>query len=111
MTRPKQDKTDRVYKHFSTEKSANYLFIKTISVSNTDIKISPFIPPQLYKRFVDLCCTTFEARKANQSLKTQISIGEEDLLLLVKMKGDKEWEVKDNLEAMGPISSPQWHKL
>ena len=27
------------------------------------------------------------------------------------MKGEKEWKVQDDLEAMGTISPPQWHKL
>ena len=47
---------------------------------------------------------------ANSNLKTQISIGEEDLLLLVKSKGDQEWFQEENLEKFGPIPQPQWHK-
>ena len=29
----------------------------------------------------------------------------------MKLKGDKEWTQKDNLECLGTISPPQWHKL
>ena len=32
-------------------------------------------------------------------------------MLLTKMKGEKEWTTQDNLESMGKISPPQWHKL
>ena len=61
VTRPKQQDTDRLYLHFSTQKSANFLFRKTISINNSSTnpnknttRLTPFIPPQLYNRFSDL---------------------------------------------------------
>ena len=32
-------------------------------------------------------------------------------MLLTKIKGEKDWKQNDNLECMGTISQPQWHKL
>ena len=58
-------------------------------VANNNIKVTPFVPPQLYCRFSDLSKTTYNERKANQNLKTQIRIGDEDLILLVKPKETK----------------------
>ena len=92
MTRPKKEETDRLYLHLSSEKAANYVFRKCSIVANNDIKVTPFVLPQLYHRFSDLSKNTYNERKANQNLKTQIRIGEEDSILLVKQKGNKEWE-------------------
>ena len=80
-------------------------------VSNEEIKITPFIPPQLFNRYVDLSKNTFHQRKNNTILKTQIRVGNEDLTLLVKSKGDKDWEIEPDLEAIGSISEPEWHKI
>ena len=55
------------------------------------LKYHPLFPPQLFQRFAALSKLTFDARKANSNQKAQIRIGEEDLLLLVKAKGDNEW--------------------
>ena len=54
-----------------------------------------FIPPQLYARFNELSRLTYLQRKENTDLKTQIRLGENDLMLLVKFKGEKDWTVKD----------------
>ena len=57
VTRPKLSTTDRLYLHFATEKSANFLYRKTTSINSitkNNIKLTPFIPPQLYNRFKDL---------------------------------------------------------
>ena len=59
-------------------------------VQNEEVKVSNFIPPQLFKRFNTLSQLTFKARKENTELKTQIRLGERDLILLMKMKGDRE---------------------
>ena len=60
---------------------------------------------------MDLSKHTFEARKENELLKTQIRLGEDDLILLVKHKGDRDWEVEPNMFILGPIREPEWHKL
>ena len=104
ITRPKQQNTERLYLHFSTEKSANFLFRRTITITNkstnpstSKIKVTPFIPPQLYTRFTDLSRHAYRVRQENTDMKTQIKIGEEDLVLLMKKKGDKEWIQKDDI--------------
>ena len=72
ITRPKKDNTEKIYIHCQDQNSAHYIFRKGARVSNEDIKISPFIPPQLYNRFNDLSKNTFMARKQDENLKTQI---------------------------------------
>ena len=49
-----------------TEKAVQYIHRKKAKVDNTEIKTKPFIPPQLYGRFVDLSKNTYEARKENE---------------------------------------------
>ena len=100
-----------VYIHFNSEKSANYHYRKNAKISNEKLKMTPFIPPLLFNKFVDLSKNTFNERKCNPNLKTQIRVGNENLIILVKNKGDKEWELEPNLEAMGDIAEPQWHKV
>ena len=34
-----------------------------------------------------------------------------DLLLLVKYKGDSDWQLEPNLNILGDITSPEWHRL
>ena len=51
------------------------------------------------------------ARQKDENLKTQIRLGEEDLILMVKFKGDKDWEIEPQLSKMGDISDPEWHKI
>ena len=116
ITRPKLEGIDRLYLRFTTEKSANYLFRKTINITNKNgnlnkIKLTPFIPPQLYNRFNDLSRNTYQARQSNPDLKTLIKIGDEDLILLTKNKGDKEWTQQMDFEEFGQIAPPQWHRL
>ena len=53
---------------------------------------------------------TYLARKSNDQLKTQIRLGEENLVLLVKMKGEKDWEVEPELDKMGNLPEPEWFK-
>ena len=38
-------------------------------------------------------------------------MGDNDLILLVKFKGDEEWERETNLSEMGEIEQPDWHKI
>ena len=33
------------------------------------------------------------------------------MTLVVKYKGDKEWEHESDLTSLGPINEPEWHKL
>ena len=49
----------------------------------------------MYTRFNELSQLTFLKRKENPDLKTQIRLGEKDLLLLTKIKGDKDWTIRD----------------
>ena len=48
------------------------------------IKLTPFIPPQLYNRFADLSKNTYIAHRQHLGLKTLIRIGDEDLILYTK---------------------------
>ena len=99
------------------EKSADFLQRKRITINtmntNTDrqkIKLTPFIPPQLYTRFADLSKHCYDKRQENSELKTLIKLGEEDLILYTKHTGDKEWKNID-IYSIGDISPPEWHRL
>ena len=43
--------------------------------------------------------------------KTQLRLSEDNLILLVKNKGDSEWEVESNMTLLGPLSESEWQKL
>ena len=47
ITRLSKDDTDRIYVHLEDQTSSHYLYRKGAKMANHDIKISPFIPPQL----------------------------------------------------------------
>ena len=66
-----------------------------MTVKNEDIKVSSFIPPQLFKRYNAFSHFTYKARQSNKDLKTQIRLGDKDIILLLKMKGEKDWTTKD----------------
>merc|ERR1712121_234716 len=87
------------------------LLRQAAQISIDELKVTQFIPPQLFKRFNYLSKNTFEARQKNKELKTQIRLCDNDLILLVKVKGDDEWEREHNLSEMGEIEQPEWHKI
>ena len=96
ITRPGSDNTDKLYLHFATEKSADYLQRRAIAVNaklaGTDrhkIHTKQFIPPQLYNRNNDLSKYCYERRQANPDFKTRIELGEEDLILYTKNTGEE----------------------
>ena len=115
ITRPGSDSTDKLYLHFATEKSADFLQRRAIAVNaklnGTDrhrIHTKQFIPPQLYNRHNDLSKYCYERRQANPNFKTRIEIGEEDLILYTKNIGE-DWKLTD-IHSYGLISPPEWHK-
>ena len=97
VTRLQKVDSNRLHIHFSSQEPATLLLRRSAQISNNEIKVSQFIPPQLFKRFNSLSKNTFEARQKNKELKTQIRLGDNDLILLVKHKGDEEWERETNL--------------
>ena len=116
ITRPRSENTDKLFIHFATEKSADYLQRKAITVNTmlngTDrpkIHTKPFIPPQLHNRNADLSKYCYDRRQENPDFKTRIAIGEEDLILYTKHIGE-EWKITD-INSFGPISPPEWHKV
>ena len=109
ITRPQKDEVDRVYLHLEDEEGSKYLYRKVSQVNNTEIKISPFIPPQVFKRFSELSRLTFIARKNDINLKTQIRLGEKDIFLLTRHKDSKEWNLTD-VNRFGKIPEMEWYK-
>ena len=93
ITRLKKEDAQRVYLHCETEEGPQYIIRKNIQIQNDEVRIVPFVPPQIYRRFSELSRLTFLARKENSNLKTQIRIGDSDLILLVRDKEEKEWTV------------------
>ena len=71
---------------------------------NTSINTFLYIPPQLYKRFVDLSRHTFSARRADSRLKTKTSLGKSDLTLKTKLKHQTDWELEHDLNVFGEIA-------
>ena len=68
-----------------------------------------FIPPQLRNRFADLSKLCYDKRQEDAQYKTRITLGEEDLVLDTKAPGGT-WK-NTELNALGPISPPEWHKV
>ena len=79
-------------------------------VKNENVKISPFITPQLFKRNNELSRLMYIKRKENPKLKTQIRLGENDLILLVREKEEKDWREEKNINCYGEIPEPEWFK-
>ena len=73
--------------------------------------MAQFIPPQLFRRHNELSRLTFIKRKEDEKLKTQIRLGENDLILLTKDREEKDWTEKKDLECYGEIPDPEWFKL
>ena len=109
ITRPKKDDPDRVYLHFDNEEGPQYIFRKNIHVQNEEIKVAPFVPPQIFKRFAELSRLTFIARREDPNLKTQIRYGDNDLILLTRMKEEKEW-TDTSLEKFGKLPEMELQK-
>ena len=116
ITRPRTPDTDRLYLHFATEKSAEYLQRRTINMNSTFTDLDRpkpntkmFIPPQLRNRFYDLNKLCYDKRQENSQYKTRITLGEEDLVLAIR-EPDAMWKNVE-LNVLGPISPPEWHKV
>ena len=115
ITRPRAPNTDKLYIHFATEKSAEYLQRRAITINSmyagTDrqkVNTKLFIPPQLHNRFADLSKHCYDRRQENTEFKTRITIGEEDLVLYTKTYGEQ-WKHTD-INSLGYISPPEWQK-
>ena len=75
----------------------------------------PYILPQIFARFSDLSKLIYIARKEDPRLKTQISLGEKDLILKTKLKDEAEWVFVEDFAKFGEISpidmSIKWPQL
>ena len=80
-------------------------------MKNENVKVSQFIPPQLFRRNNELSRLTFLKRKDNEKLKTQIRLGKSDLILLVKDREEKDWREQKDLQCFGQIPDPEWFKI
>ena len=65
---------------FQTEKLHSIYIEQIAKISDEKIKVVPFIPPKLFSRYQDLSKHSFNARKNNSNLKTQIRLGEQDFI-------------------------------
>ena len=63
---------DKVYVTFTDVKHVEYLYKKSALCKNATIRVFPYIPPQFFKRFLDLSRHTFHARKSDPRLKTMV---------------------------------------
>lgn len=106
----KKEEADRLYLHMKDEESVQYIYKKAAQVINPNTKVHMLALPKLYNRFADLSKNTYDARKNNKNLKTQIRLGKLDLILLVKNKGDNDWINEPNLECLGDIAEPDMLK-
>ena len=117
VTRPRAPNTNKLYIHFGTEKSAEYLhrMVRAINsrIPEDDENPRPnskmFIPPQLHNRYADICKICYDKRQVDKNCKTRISLGEEDLVLEIKKQGEQ-WHNVD-INTIGQISPPEWHKV
>ena len=103
--RKNDDENEKVYLNFTSEESCDYITRKAAICKNENIRIFPYIPPQLFKRFSDLSLLTFKARKGDERLKTMIKLGTNDLILKTKLKNNTDWEIEENLEVFGKLSN------
>ena len=85
-------------------KSYDYINKKAALCKNSNIKTFPVIPPQFFKRFSDLSKLTYIARKEDARLKTSILLGDDDLILKMKLKNETEWEREKDLNCFGEIA-------
>merc|ERR1712030_69257 len=83
--------------------SANYLFRKAAIAKNDNVNIILFIPPMCYQRYAYLQKNCYLARKTNSGLKTQVRLGEEDFILLVKIREESSWRQELDLQELGSV--------
>ena len=81
ITRNKRENNIKVYIHLNEEEMSSYIFKKAAIVQNRRVQIRSYIPPQLFQRYVDLSKNLYHGRQIEPTLKTQIRIGQPDLLL------------------------------
>ena len=104
VTRKDVEGNEKVYVTFEDEKSCDYINKKAALCKNSNIKTFPFIPPQFFKHFSDLSKLTYIARKEDARLKTSILLGDDDLILKMKLKNETEWEREKDLNCFGEIA-------
>ena len=51
--RKDDDQNDRIYLNFDNETSCEYIMKKSIICRNKNIRVFPYIPPQIFGRFID----------------------------------------------------------
>ena len=111
VTRPQKEGTERLYLHLENEESSRYLYRKTSQVKNENVGVAQFIPPQLFHGHNELSRLTFIKRKEDEKLKTQIRLGDKDLILLTKDRDEKDWSQQKDIEIYGQLPDPEWFKL
>lgn len=65
---------------------ASDIFKRTSLIKNEEVRVTQFIPPQIFERYKSLQYNCKLQRDSNKELKTKVLLGRDDLVLRVKLK-------------------------
>ena len=109
ITEAQLGKDDIIYLAFDDIKDLKELRIRISECGNYDIYSRIYIPPQVYKRFCYFNKICQDLRNQNPDTKTQIRIGELDLEIFTKTRGNQEPFAKINIEdVMDTADAPKF---
>merc|ERR1711895_372791 len=90
--------------------AASDIFKRTTLIRNEEVRVTQFIPPQIFERFRSLQYNCKLQRDTNKELKTKVLLGINDLVLRVKLKTETYWTTIFNLEEFGPIRDLEMYR-
>jgi len=90
--------------------AASDIFKRTTMIKNEEVRVTQFIPPQIFERFRSLQYNCKLQRDTNKDLKTKVLLGINDLVLRVKLKTETYWTTIFNLEEFGPIRELEMYR-
>ena len=100
--RSSKKEMETVYVTFGDEQPVKAIYRRAAMCRNEEMKLVTYIPPQIYKRYAKVEEICAQKRSNDREVKTQIRLGQSDLILLTKKRGDKYWEDVP-LESLGGI--------
>jgi len=86
VTKSKKEKT--VYVHMKSETSVSQVFKRAATIRKDDLRITNYVAPQIFDRYNTLHLYCKQQRTSNPQLRTKVTLGNDDLVLMTKKVGD-----------------------
>lgn len=86
---------ETVYVTFDSEQAVQGIYRRSSIVKNSSVKLTQYIPPQLYTRYIKLEEYCAKMREKEENIRTRVKLGENDFMIQIKKAGTKYWKTTE----------------